>query len=332
MVFSRTALSCAEYKRIAWVVHGEAAAAVVHGEAGATVVHGEVGAGVVVRHAQQSSFVHPVAAHTGSPGILVQGAGGQVKEEQVNCVVVVHGVVVGCKQQSSADGVPWRLYACGRSTHPTGHWKVVQVGVVVVHGVVVRHTQQCSFVHPVDAQTGSPGTLAQGAGGHVKEAQVKCVVVVQGVVVRHTQQTSFVHPVAAQTGSPGTLAQGAGGHVKEAQVKCVVVVHGVVVGCKQQSSADGAPWRLYACGRWTHPAGHWKVIQVGGATVVQGAAGATVVQGAAGGGGPAVVQGLEQETGSTTQTKRSARTHIMNARTVPKLDDQRAYLPGGANR
>jgi len=55
----------------------------VHGEAGAAVVHGEAGAGVVVRHAQQTSFVHPVAAQTGSPGTLVQGAGGQVKEEQV---------------------------------------------------------------------------------------------------------------------------------------------------------------------------------------------------------------------------------------------------------
>merc|ERR1712106_1202659 len=194
-------------------------------------------------------------------------------------------------------------------------------------GVVVRRTQQSSFVHPVAAQTGSPGTFVQGAGGHVKEEQFKCVVVVHGVVVRHTQQSSFVHPVAAQTGSPGTLVQGAGGHVKEEQVKCVVVVHGVVVGCKQQSSADGAPWRLYACGLSTHPAGHWKVVQVGGATVVQGAAGATVVQGAAGGGGPAVVQGLEQETGSTTQARRSARAHIVSACTVPKLGDQRAYLP-----
>merc|ERR1719162_2144824 len=218
MVFSRTAPSCAEYRRIAWVVHGEAGAAVVHGEAGATVVHGEVGAGVVVRHAQQTSFVHPVAVQTGSPGTLVQGAGGQVKEEQV-----------------------------------------------------------------------------------------KCVVVVQGVVVRHTQQSSFVHPVAAQTGSPGTLVQGAGGHVKEEQVKCVVVVQGVVVGCKQQSSADGVPWRLYACGHSTHPAGHWKVVQVGGATVVQGAAGATVAQ------------GLEQETERTRQAKRSARTNMISAHTVPSL-------------
>merc|ERR1719162_2423832 len=135
MVFSRTAPSCAEYKRIAWVVHGEAGAAVVHGEAGTAVVHGEVGAGVVVRHAQQSSFVHPVAAQTGSPGTLVQGAAGHVKEEQCKCVVVVHGVVVGCKQQSSAEGAPWRLYACGRSTHPAGHWKVVQVGgATVVQG------------------------------------------------------------------------------------------------------------------------------------------------------------------------------------------------------
>ena len=143
-----------------------------------------------------------------------------------------------------------------------------------------------------------------------------------GVVVRHAQQSSFVHPVAAQTGSPGILVQGAGGQVKEEQVKCVVVVHGVVVGCKQQSSADGVPWRLYACGRCTHPAGHWKVVQVGGATVVQGAAG---------GGGPTVAQGLEQETRSTTQAKRSARSDIVNAHTVPKPDDQRAYLPTGAN-
>merc|ERR1712106_1117271 len=194
-------------------------------------------------------------------------------------------------------------------------------------GVVVRRTQQSSFVHPVTTQVGLPGTLVQGAGGHVKEEQVKCVVVVHGVVVRHTQQSSFVHPVATQVGLPGTLVQGAGGHVKEEQVKCVVVVHGLVVGCKQQSSADGEPWRLYACGRSTHPAGHWKVVQVGGATVVQGAAGATVVQGAAGGGGPAVVQGLEQETGSTTQARRSARTHMVSACTVPKLGDQRAYLP-----
>jgi hypothetical protein len=45
-----------------------------------------------------------------------------VKEEQCRCVVVVHGVVVGCRQQSSADGVPFRLYACGRLTHPfSGH-------------------------------------------------------------------------------------------------------------------------------------------------------------------------------------------------------------------
>jgi hypothetical protein len=77
--------------------------------------------------------------------------------------------------------------------------------VVVVHGVVVRHTQQSSFVHPVAAQTGLPGTFVQGAGGHVKEEQCKCVVVVHGVVVRHTQQSSFVHPVGAHCASPGFL-------------------------------------------------------------------------------------------------------------------------------
>jgi len=122
-------------------------------------------------------------------------------------------------------------------------------GMVGGAGVVVRHAQHSSFVHPVAAQTGSPATFVKGAGGHVKDEQVKCVVVVHGVVVMHTQQSSFVHPVAAQTASPGTFVQGAGGHVKDEQVKCVVVVHGVVVGCKQQSSADGVPMRLYACGR-----------------------------------------------------------------------------------
>jgi hypothetical protein len=78
-------------------VHGEAGAAVVHGDAGGMVG----GATVVVRHAQQSSLVHPVAAHCWSPGFLVQGAGGHVKEEQCKCVVVVHGVVVRQTQQSS---------------------------------------------------------------------------------------------------------------------------------------------------------------------------------------------------------------------------------------
>merc|ERR1712106_1057592 len=126
--------------------------------------------------------------------------------------------------------------------------------VVVVHGVVVRRTQQSSSVHPVAAQTGLPGTFVQSAGGHVKEEQVRCVVVVVVVVVvvivvvvvaavvvvvvvvRRTQQSSSVHPVAAQTGTPSTFVQGAGGHVKEEQVRCVVVVHGVVVRCTQQSS------------------------------------------------------------------------------------------------
>merc|ERR1711957_199720 len=142
--FSTTPSSPAEYKRIAWVVHGEAGTAVVHGEAGAAVV---VVHGVVVRRTQQSSAVHTVPHETGSPGTFVQGAGGHVKEEQVRCVVVVHGVVV-------------------------------------------RRTQQSSSVHPVAAQTGSPGTFVQGAGGHVKEEQVRCVVVVHGVVVRRTQQSS----------------------------------------------------------------------------------------------------------------------------------------------
>jgi hypothetical protein len=83
--------------------------------------------------------------------------------------------------------------------------------------------------------------------------------------------------------------------VKEEQCRCVVVVHGVVVGCRQQSSADGVPFRLYACGRLTHPAGHAKLAQVGGATVVHGAAvpaGGCVVHGDAGACGAAVVHGL----------------------------------------
>ena len=69
-------------------MHGEAGAAVVHGEASTAVVHGEGGTAVV------------------------HGEGGGVAVLVVR--VVVHGVVVGCKQQSSADGVPMRLYACGR--------------------------------------------------------------------------------------------------------------------------------------------------------------------------------------------------------------------------
>merc|ERR1719157_335236 len=169
---------------------------------------------------------------------------------------------------------------------------------------------QSSFVHPVAAQTASPGTFVRGAGGQVNEEQVKCVVVVHGVVVGNTQQSCLVHPVAAQTASPGTFVQGAGGQVNEEHCKCVVVVHGVVVGCKQQSSADGVPMRLYACGRWTHPAGHVKLVQVGGATVVHGAAG---------GAGAAVVHGLEQEPGMTTHARRSARAHIVSAGTASKL-------------
>jgi len=144
-----------------------------------------------------------------------------------------------------------------------------------------------------------------------------------GVVVRHAQQSSFVHPVAAQAGSPGTFVQGAGGHVKEEQVKCVVVVHGVVVGCRQQSSADSVPWRLYACGRFTHPAGHVKLVQVGGAAVVHGeagGAGAAVVQGDAGVCGAAVVHGLEEETGRTMHAKRSARAHIVSAGAATRLE------------
>jgi len=202
-------------------------------------------------------------------------------------------------------------------------------GMVGGAGVVVRHAQQSSFVHPVAAHTGSPATFVKGAGGHVKDEQVKCVVVVHGVVVMHTQQSSFVHPVAAQTASPGTFVQGAAGQVKEEQCKCVVVVHGVVVGCRQQSSADSVPCRLDACGRLTHPAGHVKLVQVGGAAVVHGdatGAGAAVVHGDATGAGAAVVHGLEEETGRTMHAKRSARVHIMSADGAQGLEDQRFPL------
>jgi len=200
------------------------------------------------------------------------------------------------------------------------HGEAGATGAAVVHGdagamvvgagVVVRHTQQSSFVHPVTAHTGSPATFVKGAGGHVKVEHCKCVVVVHGVVVMHTQQSSFVHPVTAQTASPGILVQGAGGHAKVEHCKCVVVVHGVVVGCRQQSSADSVPCRLYACGRATHPAGHVKLVQVGGGG---GGGGAAVVHGDATGAGAAVVHGLEEETGRTIHAKRSARVNIMSA-------------------
>ena len=72
----------------------------------------------------------------------------------------------------------------------------------------------------------------------------------------------------------------------------------------------------------THPAGHVKLVQVGGAAVVHGdagGAGAAVVHGDAGGCGAAVVHGLEEDTGSTTHAKRSARAHIVSAGTAPRL-------------
>merc|ERR1719491_1089833 len=99
--------------------------------------------------------------------------------------------VVVCKQQSPADGVPWRLYACGRLTHPAGHVKLVQVGGAAV----------------VTATTGGPGVTTSG-----------------GAV-------------------------------------------------KQQSPTDGVPCRLDACGRLAHPAGHVKLVQVGGPAVVTASTG-----------------------------------------------------------
>merc|ERR1719148_450593 len=60
-----------------------------------------------------------------------------------------------------------------------------------------------------------------------------------------------------------------------------------VVVCKQQSPADGVPWTLYACGRLTHPAGHVKLVQVGGTAVVTATTGGPGVTTS---GGPAVKQ------------------------------------------
>ena len=123
--------------------------------------------------------------------------------------------------------------------------------------------------------------------------------------------------------------------MKEEQVSCVVVVHGVVVGCRQQSSADSVPWRLSACGRLTHPAGHAKLVQVGGAAVVHGAAGgagAAVVHGDAGGCGAAVVHGLEEETGRTMHARRSTRAHIVSASAAPRLQERRSLLPSSNQR
>ena len=67
----------------------------------------------------------PLAAQTESPGTFVHGTAGHVNEEQCMCMVVVHGFVVGCKQQSPADGARGRLYTCGRLTHPT--WQELHI-------------------------------------------------------------------------------------------------------------------------------------------------------------------------------------------------------------
>jgi len=175
--------------------------------------------------------------------------------------------------------------------------------VVVVHGVVVRRTQQSSSVHPVAAQTGSPGTFVQGAGGHVKEEQVRCVVVVHGVVVGCRQQSS-ADSWPRRLSACGRLTHPAG-HVKEEQVSCVVVVHGVVVG---------------------------GVVVVGGAAVVHGAAGAAGAAVVAGGCGAAVVHGLEEETGRTMHARRSFRAHIVSASAAPRLKDRRVLLPSSNQR
>jgi len=113
--FSETpGICCAEYNRMAFVVQGDATAG------GAFVSQGcvEVAIGVVVRQRQQECFVHPPkSAHAlwVFPLSAIQGAT-HVKLEQVSSVVVgigvvvVQGVVVTQRQQSSFVHVP--MHTC----------------------------------------------------------------------------------------------------------------------------------------------------------------------------------------------------------------------------